>query len=1481
MQIGKTEYLASVEQQGLWFEMLQGVVHVAPQRIERAYHLPSEIDPTDLASAVRTVFMRTPILRAAFIQRDTALYFAPGVCEPHVWNADEITSVETRHEYLEISLDDLRRGALAKAVISRTGGSGPCLLELSISHLVCDATSMNLIEVSIERTLASGPVGNDPLDQDASPESTEGLLSYGCDQRTWLQTTEARSMREFWMRQAQMINAASPVPAGGFAKGNRQGAAWAESVSLDATVTAGFRQSAARYSVTPHVLLLGLLFILHARYSSSRTVAIATAIDRRPLIEGGGQIGLAADMMCLPFEVSADEPLTAFLTRLSDCFFTALEAVRLPFASWAGIAGVAGHVSTCLEFIDGRRGDSLLRRMPTRSDAVDHSLVIKADLSVTTTLELMGDVSAYESAGDLCRVARRLATAFRAIATGAHGDSRLRDIPFSTDAEFSQLLAIAHRHDAPMAAGTLVDEFKAVAARHPDAVAVIATSAVWTFRELQDAAFRVAQWIDRSSVADRQLRVAIVVDRSPQMLSLLLGIMMARGIYIPVSQYNRDERIHKQLEDSEADLVICDAHYVKRLERTCRIPVFAWGALPDLGESMSEPRHPAPSDLAYIIYTSGSSGEPKGVCVSHDAISRTVRFRARYYDFSEKDRILQVPAVFYDSAVNDYFSTWLGAAALVMLDERERTDVNRMARLIEQHQVTHFMMVPAMYRLLMGTLVGSWSALRQVVLCGDDLNQNLVGEHRRRLPHVDLFNEYGPAETAVWTTVHQIVADDAQVLIGAPIADHIVDLIDDEWGVREIGEPGEICVSGPGLAAGYTGDASYTDRKFVAHPLRQQRMYRTGDRAVRVANGALKFLGRVDRMIKIAGANVDVEAIEQLLLGSPGVEQAMVVPLVPAGSDEGPIGTVAFVSSTTPLDAQALLDQLRAQLSGVATPRYVQVCTDLPLTINGKIDQAELRRRAATLHTTPSLPDSLGQPASEPAAVSQSARLDAIWSETIGSPPQLGVSVFDLGGNSLMVMHLTSRVNAELKLSLSIADVYRNPTLDGLHALVQQQWTTPTKRVQTVADLWREADISRRLFVRAIVSKVKQAFNVLDVWELDVPLDVARLAGAVDQVVSELPVLRTGLELRHGDMARVPYSALLDNPLFYKDLDDGELPAELEALLCKPFDLSRPPLFRIGLYRGSASQTWLALVIHHVIADGESIHLIASRILQCYEGMHNARPVRPSGNLISALASADESRHYWKAALAECKPLDLPVRLSARKQRTHVGQVLTRIFDSLSTEVITQLAANARLSQYALLGALFAVTLSRFVAMKKVSFGMPLNVRDAVDARGKVGCFVNPVVVTTTVDPQLGPAGFLSHFREVFARTWSHGFFPFDQLLVENDVKAERGRHHCFDVGLTLDEPLGAINSNALTMRQIGFNPRQPAAPHDFWVYFKVDGERVAADVLFDTSLYTEAQLDGFLGDFEQIALQFRDEFDEPGVLLTHSTQDREVSHDL
>ncbi|RJQ75848.1 non-ribosomal peptide synthetase [Amycolatopsis panacis] len=926
-------------------------------------------------------------------------------------------------------------------------------------------------------------------------------------------------------------------------------------------------------------------------------------------------------------------------------------------------------------------------------------------------------------------------------------------------------------HDVPHT--TLPELLAEQAQRTPKRTAVVFEGAELTYRELDQRADRLARHLVEHG-ARPETRVAVMLPRSEQLVVALVAVLKAGAAYVPIDPGYPAERVHYLLNDAEPVLILTEGHYLFDAE-----PI-------DTALPRCLPEHPA-----YVIHTSGSTGHPKGVAVSHEGIVNRLLWMQDRYSLNETDRVLQKTPAGFDVSVWEFFWPLITGAALVVAKPDGHRDPAYLAGLIREQQVTTVHFVPSMLAAFVAEPTAGLPSLRRLISSGEALSADLARKTDEMIG-VPLHNLYGPTEAAVDVSSWECRPEPGatSVPIGRPVWNTALYVLDAALQPVPPGVIGELYIAGKQLARGYLGRAALTAERFVACPFGApgRRMYRTGDLALRRADGSLEFAGRADDQVKVRGFRVEPAEIEAVLLQHKAVEQVAVVPRTDESGD-----TRLFAYVVPGDDAPVLREFLAERLPGHLVPAGFVALDALPVTPNGKLD-----RRALPA------PEASGLPVGRGPRDSREDALCRIYAEILGLP---GVGIddgfFDLGGHSLMATRLISRVRATFGVDLAIRDLFGTPTVAGLARLIDRAGDTrrrPLVRAQRPDRIPLSPAQRRQWFLNRLEGP-SATYNIPMAVRLTGLVDRAALTAAISDVLARHETLRTVFP----DVDGVPHQLILAPEaaraeLFVSEVDGDGLGDAIAETVAEGFDLTTDLPLRIRLLTVSPEQHVLVLVLHHVAGDGWSLVPLARDLSTAYTQRCAGQapqwaelPVQYADytlwqrELLGDEADPDslvnEQIAYWRRALAGIPDeLALPTDRPRPKTPSHAGSSVPFGYGPELHARINRLAVDCHATAFMVVQTALAALLTRLGAGSDVPIGSPIAGRTDEALDELVGFFVNTLVLRTDTsgDPTLREV--LDRVREANLNAYAHQDLPFEHLVETLNPDRSTARHPLFQV---------------------------------------------------------------------------------------------------
>lgn len=939
------------------------------------------------------------------------------------------------------------------------------------------------------------------------------------------------------------------------------------------------------------------------------------------------------------------------------------------------------------------------------------------------------------------------------------------------------------------------EEIFSIAATKPADAAVIQGGEILTYGALESFSSTLAALL-RDLGSGPGKCVGIYLEPSLRMAVCLLAVLKSGAAYIPVSPAFPAERIKFILDDAGACLLISDPLLPQPygLEKT-KIFFPDWDLVTDpQRQRKCEALHPEPADLAYILYTSGSTGNPKGVMIEHRNLSYYVHWFCEKIMPQTRVALPLTSSFIFAAAVTQFYSTLLDGRALHILDPMLIRQPAALMEWYTHHPGHGIYCVPTLWSGILGFLrsadgrVPGLTPPPVVYLSGEAVPDEMIETTFESLPQSQLWNLYGPTEATANITACRLYPGDKSH-IGSPLDGTRVFIVDENLEPVKQGEIGELLASGEGIARGYVNLPELTASTFIYRGMNGEenlKLYRSGDLVREEAPGKLKFIGRKDQQVKIRGYRVELSEIEHALSAVPSVKHAAVRALE-NGSDSKTLVAWLMFRENVSMSIPQLRSILGRTLPDFMLPERFIILDRFPLLPNGKTDRRSLP-----------LPGSERPELGYPAAVAVSAGEKAmvrIWEEVLGMEG-IGTddNFFDLGGNSLKANALSIETRLRMEGQVSLRDIFENPTPAGmLRIAVAREGTVEENKVipaleSPVSDI-RERSVKdasenqKALWFLQHAEPQLCAYNIFYSVCLDGPLDVNHLGGALERILEVNPGLTSAflpgadspVEKSipgQGNSTREIMTVITGQSVSWEDALGL---ARLEA--SKPFELGKGSPFRFILYSTGHDSHILAVIIHHIVFDGLSF---GNFLLQLRDFYDEAKAgLRPAGShrmdRISSFAAEERAylesaayqsdRAYWKNLLGGVSTFyELPTDFVRPEGMSQAGgQVRTKI-DPALMERIKAFSDSSGASMFMTCLAAFSVLLYRHSGRLDFLIATPVANRNSRDLLGSLGYYVNTMLFRTGIDPALSFAGWLGRLKEQTLESLSHSRFPLNHL---------------------------------------------------------------------------------------------------------------------
>ncbi|MET4677050.1 MULTISPECIES: non-ribosomal peptide synthetase [unclassified Luteibacter] len=1407
----------SYAQQRLWF-MDQLDRDSAIYHVSLVVRMTGEVDGALLHRSLDRLLARHEALRtvfraidgephAALLPTDTAFPFVEhdlrGTSDPD-GALVRYTDDNARTPY------DLEHGPLVRACLVRVADRD-CTLLLGMHHIVADGWSLHLLAREIGTLYTAFAQGQD----DALPPLPVQYPDYAAWQRAVLTPQRLQRQVDYWRHTLagapDLLNLPTDRP-----RPARQSFAGAVvPLRVDATVAGRLRQVCARHGVSLFMLLTAAWSSVLARLSGQDDVVIGTLSANRGQREIEPLIGFFVSTLALRLDLSGEPDTAGMLARVRQRILAAQENQDLPFEQVVELARPSRRLDhsplfqVLIAWQSNDRGRFALPGIEV-SQAEMSLAAIRYDLELHLYEDedaIVGGLGYATALFDEASIERHVGY------LGAVLDAMAADttLPLSrtelSGADERALLERWNRTEVSVAREEGIHRlFERQAARSPDAIALIHGEARLAYGALNREANRRARHLRALGIGAEgrtDQRVALCAERGFAMVTAMLAILKAGACYVPLDPAYPAERLQQVLDEAGATLLLADGagrRAVGDRSLATHRTIDLDRAPPEEDALASDDLDPLPgatdTNLAYVIYTSGSTGTPKGVAMPHGPLVNLVHWQRTQSEHAgaPAPRTLQYAALGFDVAFQEIFATLCFGGALVLVDAAVRLQFEVLVDVLREQRVQRvFLPYIALQSLAEAIDEGSVHGellpdLREVAVAGEQLR--LTPQIKRlfaRLPACALHNHYGPTETHVVTAQTlgpgSIGDSPSHVPIGRPIANARAYVLDTQGVPVPLGAVGELYIGGVGIARGYLDRDELTAQRFVRDPFDTRpdaRMYRTGDLARYLPDGRLVCLGRNDHQVKVRGFRIELGDIEAHLADHPAVRECAVI----ARADtRGETQLVAYV--VAPCQDDGLAATLHAHLAGLLPGYMVPAAfvrlAAIPLTAHGKLD-----RRALPLPDEQAFARSVYAP---PQGEIE-AGLAALWQDLLGVE-RVGRHdhFFELGGHSLIAVRLLSRLSQRFGVALPLAELFAHPVLSELAGvLADSRLRIGDTGLEVIPRASRgdSAPLShaqQRLWFLAQLEGDSATYHIPLTVRLDGDLDVAALRSAFRRLLARHESLRTVFVAEHGR----PHTMVLDEDrgpdLHHDDLRDRpDIEAALTRFLAedrnRPFDLAAGPLVRASLVRVGESRHVLQLTLHHLVADGWSLGIVAAELGALYvagvDGVNSLLPPLPiqyadyalwerdrmSGDRLTAQAA------YWRRQLADAPSLlTLPTDRPRPARQSFAGAFLPLTLDPTLTRALKRVAHKHGTTLFMVVLAAWAAVLSRLAGQSEVMIGTPTAGRGREELEALIGFFINTLALRIDLAAPHDVASLLDHVRQVALDAQAHQDLPFDQVV--------------------------------------------------------------------------------------------------------------------
>lgn len=878
--------------------------------------------------------------------------------------------------------------------------------------------------------------------------------------------------------------------------------------------------------------------------------------------------------------------------------------------------------------------------------------------------------------------------------------------------------------------------FEAQVKKTPDEKAIIANDRTLTYAQLNSEANRIAHSLIEKGVQRGDV-VAFCLERNSYVFSTIMGILKAGATYLPIDLNYPKDRKEFMLSDSKAKYCITEENIAELLSN----------------ENTENPNISVNSEnICYCIYTSGSTGKPKGTLVAHrNAVNLCYDSESSMYRdvYASCQIICSMASLGFDMVIAETLVPLLNGMTIVFASESESKMPRYAKEMFERNKIDVFQSTPTKLQLFIEGGV-SLDNVKKIIVGGERLEPTFFNR-LQKASNAKIFNFYGPTEATVWSSFAEIT-DAEDIHIGKPIANTQIYIVDNHLNPTPIGVMGELCIAGDSVSSGYLNRPELTNEKFIDNPFGEGKLYRTGDLAYWREDGNIVYIGRNDFQVKIRGLRIELGEIESVLQAVEGIERAVVV----VRKDKEDRQLICAFYTGKEIETKELRTVLSSMLPKYMVPHIFTHLESMPMTASGKANRNALPEIDLDNISTDT-------EYAAPETNEEKILVDAIEAVLDCSNTSILDSFFDLGGDSLKSIELISELEGN-GYAVDVKAIFDAINIQELAKLLTEK--EGKEETVTYDSVLPATAAQMRVYTSQFMKPDSAHYNIPYAFKVE-ELDADRLQKAINKLVERHESFRTRFENRDGQIVQIIEEKAI---IRVENLTSDDVSA-----FNKPFDLTTAPLIRIGYYENT-----VMVIMHHIIADGESIHIFFKELNELYMDRELENTVQ-YGEFAVTDKYTEENEKYWLDIFNEdITSLDLPTDYPRGEKQSFNGTAVYDLIDIKLHEKIVNKCKELNITPYVFYMACYNILLSKYSGNEDICVGMPISGRSS-KYLNTMGMFVNTVVLRTNTDGNKTISELMQEIRESSVSAIDNQNYPFNELVKKLNINAIN-RNPLFDV---------------------------------------------------------------------------------------------------
>jgi len=1464
----------SFSQERLWFvDRLEGSV---------AFHVPvvlkltGKVNKNALEYAMQTIVDRHEVLRTVFLEEDGIPFQFIKPKDGWKLMMDDAANfvnnpigLQQRIKDLiavpfDLSLDHMLRANLLQL------GETEYVLVVTLHHIASDAWSLGIMVNEVVE-LYKAFIEEKPV---ALPTLGIQYADYAIWQRNYLTGELLNHKLNYWEKK---LNGVAPLQLPtDFTRPPLQSTKGTTAVfKLDQQLSTRLKELSQQQEATLFMTLLAAFKVLLYRYSGQQDICVGTSIAGRQQQETEDLIGFFVNILALRTQVDPVSSFNGLLEKVKQTTLEAYEHQEVPFEKVVDAVVKERDISRSPLFQalfvmlnTPSAAETSLGDLALSGITYEHTSA-KYDITFFVTESAQGLSGSVEYSTELFseQTIRRMIGHFTELLQAIILDplQNVGKLNLLTSAE--EKLILQNFNDTWLdypRDETIIDQFAHQVKINPSAIAVLFEKESLTYGELLNRSNQLANYLLETGIHPGS-NIGLLSYRGIEMIIAILGILRAGCAYVPFNTDYPAERINFIIEDAAIAHIVYTSF---DLLQATELGSFSCIHVNDaLDSSTQMPVVTTSIDACvYIMFTSGTTGRPKGIAVSQRNILKLV-YDAGPIAVMPGDRVLQWSNYSFDGSTYDIYSALLKGASLYMIRDNQASDIDELSKVIASADITVCFITTALFNTFIDVQPTILNGLRKILFGGEMVSMSHVKKAVSILGQNKIVHVYGPTETAVYACSYAIneITKGTGIPIGKPLSNTTFFVLDAERNIVPIGVPGELFIGGAGVSMGYVNNPSLTAERFIQHPFKSDsvdRLYRTGDIVRWLPNGDIEYLSRIDDQVKIRGFRIELGEIESVLQECELVRHAAVLAKT---DEEGTKRLVGYIVPSGKFDKQAIQWFLRNKLPDYMVPALLVEMETLPLNANGKIDRKALPEPG----TTDISNKKFVAPETEAEKV-----LATIW-ERLLDLEQVGVhdNFFEIGGDSLLAIRVVAAIRKELKIEMPISNLFEFQTISELAGQLETQSAATLLPAITVGERPLHIPLSfsqeRLWFIDRLEGSLQ--YHIPAVMRLKGELNLAALQHALSTIVNRHEVLRTIFLEEDGEAYQLVkeksnWELPLTDGASYNSKQGGLQPL-IQQLINLPFDLSKDNMLRANLVVLNDQENVLVVTLHHIASDGWSRSVLVKEVAELYSAFEENRepvlaalPVQYADfaiwqrNFLQG-ATLDKKLDYWHKKLHGVEPLQMPVDFPRPAIQTTRGGSKGFAFDKATSAALQQLSQQQGSTLFMTLQAALNVLLVRYSGQKDFCTGTGIAGRQQQEIEGLIGFFVNTLALRTIINTEDRFTDLLQQVRKTTLEAYENQDVPFEKVVDTVVSKRDRSRNPIFQVMFVLQNTPEVPNLALGKLQLARERYQHTTAQFDLSFSITEYANGLDGSLEYNADLYTPQTIDRLITHFKQLVI--------------------------